>query len=217
MKKADSSWKLSDKDIKFVNRYEKKFFSGELERPLSVYEQKLKQIGCEGCDHVLDVGCGIGQWAIAGAKLNRKVTAFDMRQCRLDVGEKLKSVHKANIEFQLSSMEEFKSPEKFDFIFCYGAFMFLEMDKALEKFSSLLTENGKIYLNYNNLGWYFRMGFSMGLFKLKFNLFIAMFNFMLRSLTGASKNRIVDLSYRSDQRTVAKTLRCKVPLFYKNP
>ena len=50
----------------------------------SVYENRLKAIGFQDMDRVLDAGCGFGQWALVMAGMNREVHAIDVDPSRVE-------------------------------------------------------------------------------------------------------------------------------------
>src|SRR5690349_18939652 len=61
------------------------FFDRVFATPAEIYERRLVGVGMSGHDHVVDAGCGFGQWTMVLAALNRKVTAIDVAPLRTDV------------------------------------------------------------------------------------------------------------------------------------
>ena len=41
------------------------------------FRQRVDMVGFKDADHVLDAGCGYGQWSVALAEANRRVSACD--------------------------------------------------------------------------------------------------------------------------------------------
>ena len=138
---------LSENDYSFVNRV----FSDGLDK----YEQRLKAIEFQNLDHVLDAGCGFGQWALALAKLNKNVSATDISSIRLEVAKTLSDDEGlSNTQFKFATLE--KQPfenEVFDAVFCYGAIFISDPRMVLSEFFRILKPGGKIYTNANGLGW----------------------------------------------------------------
>ena len=52
---------------------------------LTKYQDRLNAIGFSEYDHVLDAGCGYGQWSLALAEMNRKVSSCDISSLRIDL------------------------------------------------------------------------------------------------------------------------------------
>lgn len=136
---------------------EKSFFDIELgERTLKDYEDRLRCLGFEGRENVLDLACGMGQWTIALGRLNGNAVGVDKAVSRLMLGSALAADQGAeNVSFAWSRMEKLAFPSaSFDGVFCYGAFMFGRRDQTLSEMHRLLRPGGLLYLNANGLGWY---------------------------------------------------------------
>lgn len=72
---------------------------------------------------ILDVGCGAGRNALALERFGcKKITAFDSNEMAV---EKLKQLS-SNISVSMSSIEDFKTQDKFDFIICSAVLHFAE-------------------------------------------------------------------------------------------
>lgn len=120
-----------------------------------LYENRLKAIGFENMNSILDAGCGFGQWSLALANLNEKVYSTDLSPIRLVIGKEMATHQKKkNIKFMYASIE--KQPfedEHFDGVFCYGAIFLGDPVATLKEFYRILKPGGKIYVNANGIGW----------------------------------------------------------------
>ncbi len=127
--------------------------------PLSYYCDRLKQMNFVGFEHVLDVGCGHGHWLSALATVNRRVTGIDIHQKRVETAQVLiKDLWLDNAEAQVGSALEIPFADAtFDALFCYGVFMFLDRDKALQEFSRVLKPGGSLYICTNGRGWWLKL------------------------------------------------------------
>ena len=57
------------------------------------YIERLQAIGFTEHSHVLDAGCGYGQWSLAMAEMNKEVSACDISQLRIDfLGDLVKNL-----------------------------------------------------------------------------------------------------------------------------
>jgi ubiquinone/menaquinone biosynthesis C-methylase UbiE len=136
------------------SEYEKDFLRMEFEPGLEYYLSRLDQIMFSG-GHILDAGCGAGQWTIALAQRFNKVSAIDLKPERLNV---LKAVSEKmscnNIQIDTGSIESLPYKENtFDAVFCYGVIMFTDIKKVLSEFHRVLRPGGRIYICFNADGW----------------------------------------------------------------
>jgi SAM-dependent methyltransferase len=144
-----SSYKdvLGENDYSFIQRvYEGGF---------GQYENRLRAIGFEGMDKVLDAGCGFGQWSFALANLNKTVCSTDLSSIRVKLGTELAGqLNKDNMHFRFASLEEQPfGDNEFDAIFCFQAIFLSDPKKVLKEFHRMLKPGGKLYVNANGLGW----------------------------------------------------------------
>ncbi len=195
MHKIDTSWNISTELLNKISDYEKSYASAQLSRSIDFYSNRLKQIGFVNKENILDIGCGIGQWSLALSKLNKNIFAVDINEKRLEFGRELNKIHNQKISFQKKSMDELEFEKKFDAIFCYGAFMFSDMPKTLKTFKSCLNRDGKIYLNFNNFGWYLNLLFNKGIFNLNSNNFFVAIKYIFRTMLNLNNKRIVSQKY----------------------
>ena len=122
----------------------------------TVYRTKLKALGFENFSHVLDAGCGFGQWTSELASLNKNVTAIEYSEQRVNASRKiLEEMEISNCNFIQGSIEEIPVVDNFfDSIFAYSTILCTDYRKTLKEFYRVLKPNGTLYFNTNGLGWY---------------------------------------------------------------
>ena len=120
------------------------------------YVDRLRAIGFEGMDRVLDAGCGFGQWSMALAELNRQVVGSDICEQRVEWATRIAEVlDKKNVEFLPSTLTELSFDDaSFDAVFCYGVLFLSDVRRALTEFRRVLRPGGRLYVNANGIGWY---------------------------------------------------------------
>ena len=123
---------------------------------LTKYQDRLNAIGFSECNHVLDAGCGYGQWSLALAEMNRKVSSCDISSLRIDLLSDLtKNLGVANIDLKVSGIDVMPYPDDcFDAVFCYGVIFLTPWRQSLAELVRVLKPGGKLYVNANGLGWY---------------------------------------------------------------
>jgi len=132
------------------------FFHRVWSKHQSVYQDRLKALGFENLDQILDAGCGYGQWSLALAALNRSVIGIDIDEERVETAKKVaKLAEVTNISFKSGSVENpLLKAESLDAIFSYGVIFLTDFRKTLRCFHRLLKPQGKLYFSANGLGWY---------------------------------------------------------------
>jgi SAM-dependent methyltransferase len=138
----------SSNDTGFVRRV--------FDKGIPSYRRRIAQYGFVGCNHVLDAGCGYGQWSLALARENDTVTAIDVTPGRLMFLEALAhELGRANIHVKHSAIGNTDFPDaSFDAIFCYGVLFLTGWRETLAEFARLLQPGGRLYVNANGVGWY---------------------------------------------------------------
>lgn len=129
--------------------------------------KRLVQIGFHSKNTALDLGCGYGQWTKVLSVLNDSALGIDLNINRISIANQLfeDSIREDKLIFKVGNASETKLPdESFDYIFCYGVFMFLKPEKTLIEIYRLLKPGGKIYLVTNSDGWWLYL-FLKSLFK----------------------------------------------------
>ena len=123
---------------------------------LMKYQDRLHAIGFSEHDHVLDAGCGYGQWSLALAEMNRKVSSCDISSLRIDfLSDLTKNLELTNIDLKVSGIDVMPYPDDcFDAVFCYGVIFLTPWRQSLAELTRVLKPGGKLYVNANGLGWY---------------------------------------------------------------
>lgn len=126
---------------------------------LKKYEDRIVQYGFKGFEHVLDAGCGFGQWSLVLSDLNKKVSSIEFQKNRVNSAKEIaKELNKENIDFTQGSIENLPYGDgSFDAVFCYGVLFLTDWKKSLSEFCRVLKPNGKIYVNANGNGWYYNL------------------------------------------------------------
>jgi ubiquinone/menaquinone biosynthesis C-methylase UbiE len=139
---------LGDNDALFLDRV---FSDG-----ISPYKDRLQSLGFAKKAHVLDAGCGFGQWSLALASLNERVSACDVSQLRVDfLCDMARQLDITNVSTKTSGIDIMPYPDNFfDLIFCYGVIFLTPWRQSLRELSRVLKPGGKLYVNANGLGWY---------------------------------------------------------------
>ena len=121
---------------------------------LSKYEQRLTSLGFSDRQLVLDAGCGMGQWTMALAGMNKSVHGLDVSSDRIKVARVISaSVALQNINYSVGQLEKLQFADScFDGIFCYSVLYLTDFERALREFSRVLTSGGILYICSNALG-----------------------------------------------------------------
>lgn len=148
--------------------------------PLSFYLKRLRNIEFINQDLVLDIGCGFGQWSYGLAHSNERVVALEKNKSRLNIAKSFFATEKIlNVEFVESDAVSLPfSDATFDLLFCYGVYMFLPQQPALQEFHRVLKPGGKLYICTNGPGWWLELGLknifkNFSLAKTAFKSFIS--------------------------------------------
>jgi len=99
---------------------------------------------------VLDLGCGWGNWAFKFADKVKEIYAVDFCSDLIKAGKKECEKRKVNnINFFVSSVQDFKTDQKFDIIFLSGIVQYIndfEFEKLLDNISNISKNGTKIVL-----------------------------------------------------------------------
>lgn len=137
-----------------TNPVRKSPFSSSVVRSVANYTKRIQAIGFVDKAHVLDAGCGMGQWSYVLSQHNARVSGIDQNQHRIDIASFLNR-NNPNTSFSHGNLESLPFADKeFDAIFCYGVFMFTDMPQTLASFKRVLKDDGIIFLNFNTIGHY---------------------------------------------------------------
>jgi SAM-dependent methyltransferase len=138
----------SHNDAAFANRIYKD--------GLQPYINRLKQYEFQEYNHVLDAGCGFGQWSIALSTLNTQVSSCDAASNRVQYLSDLINLNNIkNINPREGVIDQLPyQDETFDAVFCYGVIFLTPWKTSLSELIRVLKPKGKVYVNANGLGWY---------------------------------------------------------------
>jgi len=110
-----------------------------LKKAQAQYTTHLLKLIPRGVKNVLDVGCGVGDNALALAKKGYRVTGLTPSEYQYNM---LKGIDNKNISFTLNKFEDFKTDNTFDCILMSESSHYFDMDIGLQKSRELLKEHG---------------------------------------------------------------------------
>ena len=121
-----------------------------------MYRSRLQAIGFEGLTHVLDAGCGFGQWSLLLAELNGHLSACDISGERLIIAANIcRKIGVTNCEFGNGPLNSLPYDSGvFDGLFCYGVIHATPWKESLRQCARVLKPGGRLYVTANGLGWY---------------------------------------------------------------
>lgn len=130
-------------------------FSGGPQR----YVRRLRRLGFEGKNSVLDAGSGFGQWSIILAQLNDQIFAFDSDPKRVAFMDSLlKELGITNVTTAVGKLPDIPlGYPMFDGVFCFGTIFLSPWKTSIRNLASALEPGGHIYVNANYLGWQLRL------------------------------------------------------------
>ncbi|MEE8154116.1 MAG: class I SAM-dependent methyltransferase [Phycisphaerales bacterium] len=130
------------------------FLKRVLSDGLETYRRRLKAIGFDKLESVLDAGCGFGQWSLALASTARRVEAIDTDETRIRTARRL-AEGRANLNYHVGSLETLPfDDETFDGVFCYSVIYYTDVRRSIDELCRVLRPGGLIYISSNGLGWY---------------------------------------------------------------
>lgn len=119
-----------------------------------IYISRLRSIGFENLNNVLDLGAGCGQWSNALASINSFVDSVEPSGERVLYSKKRTNYQ--NIKFHIADSEKFEFKEShYDAVFCYSMIYFTDISKTLDSIFKSLKKDGLLYICGNNLEFYF--------------------------------------------------------------
>jgi len=144
---------------KHLEGNDREFFQRVWATPLERYRNRLQAIGFARKREVLDAGSGMGQWSVALATLNLRVTSVEFAHDRVRACRTLfKELNLTNTRLVRASVTSSVLPSAtFDAIFCYSVIMLTDYRATLREFHRLLKPGGSLYLNANGLGYYLKL------------------------------------------------------------
>ena len=162
---------------------------------LDRYRARISAVGLNNRKHVLDAGCGLGQWSLALALDCARVTGIDFAQERTTVCRHLALATQCeNAGFVAGSLERLPfATGSFDGAISYSVLYFTDYRRAIAEVGRVLRPGALFYLSTNSVGRY--------LYDIVHNPYPAPdFNpraYGLRSLANTLLGRRTDLSTRA--------------------
>ena len=142
--------------IPFSSVADREFLRRVYSTPAQVYADRLRRLGFARRTSVLDAGSGYGQWSLALAGLNERVTALEFGAQRTEVTAMLgRRAGVANLHVVRGRLEHlpFECGE-FDAVFSYLAIYFTDLHTTLREIARVMRPGGLFYLSANDVGWY---------------------------------------------------------------
>ena len=192
-------FKIDNKIYKNLSAQDERFLKKAYRTDFNFFKSRLKSIKFVNKKKVLDAGCGFGQWSFALDQNNYRVIGIDYNKIRIKIANKIKKKnYLKNLSFVQGSLEHlpFKN-ETFDAIFSYSVIYHTNYKRSILEMKRVLKNNGKLYINFNCLGWFFYMIVFRGLLKLDLvNIkkgFVAIFNTIVKknSIRALKKKKIM--------------------------
>lgn len=157
MSNSFNCWKIPKSFNEKLDNREREFLKLELTgvRTPKNYSKRIKHLGFQDLNNVLDAGCGVGQWSITLAKNNNFVHAIDKNISRIKLAKQIADFNSVNnIKFSYGSLEKTSFPDNhFDAVFCYSVIMFTNIPLTLKEFYRVLKPGGRIYIMTDLQGW----------------------------------------------------------------
>lgn len=145
-------------DVPGISEDTRQFMQRVYADGLEKYKDRLTNLGFEKRGHVLDAGCGLGQWSLALAQIGNTVSACDVDNSRVEAASHMaKACGFNSMDFQSSPLEQLPySDHQFDGLICYSVLYFTDFRKTLAEFSRVLKQDGLLYLSTNDFGFFLR-------------------------------------------------------------
>jgi SAM-dependent methyltransferase len=123
---------------------------------LSRYHARIKAVGLAGREHVLDAGCGFGQWSFALARECGRATGIDVARERTAVCRLLaEAVRCDNVCFVTGSLEALPFADRsFDGVLSYSAVYFTDYQRTFAELQRVMRPHGLLYVSTNAIGRY---------------------------------------------------------------
>ena len=196
------NWKYTKEMWDPCSQEEKNYIFTEFAiAPPEYFQGRLKLLGFTNMETVVDAGCSRGRWSLALSELNKEIKGIDINEARIGLCKNLISNHqKTNVSFSVGGLEKlpFKDNSA-DGIFCYSVIMFTNINQSLGEFSRVLRPGGKLYLNYNNYGWYLHCLVSKGLLKFNVRSTLSYLKMFVKTAVGGKRNIIISDNYMDNQ------------------
>lgn len=139
---------LGSNDIAFLKRV--------YATPAERYLARLRAIDFLGKGHVLDAGCGFGQWSVQLAALNDHVVSLDTDADRITFARAYaRRQGVTNLNTLRGRVEHLPYEDaRFDAVFCYGTLQHTGWREAIAELGRVVRPGGIVYVSGNGFGWY---------------------------------------------------------------
>jgi SAM-dependent methyltransferase len=123
---------------------------------LTKYRRRIASVGLNGCERVLDAGCGFGQWSLALAAASDEVVGIDISPARISVCRDLAaSADQSNVRFVVAGAQACPFPDGcFDGAVSYSALYFTDFPQAIKEIGRVVRRGALFYLSTNAIGAY---------------------------------------------------------------
>lgn len=147
---------MSEGELRFVRRQLSEGRSPE------IYIERLERVGFVGLSRVLDIGCGIGQWAASLSTVNELVLGIDLNVERLAVASALKSQASGKVLLAQSQAEALPIADgAVDGAWVYSVLNYCsDIDRSIAELHRAIRPNGQVYFCYNS--WPYYVGLLLG-------------------------------------------------------
>ena len=148
-----------------------KYYKFVFQHPFDFYQRRVRMIGAEGFNNVLDAGHGFGQWSIALAQVNKFVTGVDRNEPRLKISQVVKDHYaQDNVDFRLLDVVDISDrfPAKdFDLVWTWNTIQFMDRGSSMTSFNKVLKKAGVLIIGGTNtsMRWLYKIfvGLRMGI------------------------------------------------------
>ena len=125
------------------------------QKPVSVWEDKLKDLGFIGMDVAVDVGAGPGRYSIALANLNKRVIAVEpLKEFRHSLVDRAKKAKATNIDVLPNRAEDMDeiTAESVNGVYCNAVLLMVDADAVLDEFSRISRPGAVLYVSVAGFG-----------------------------------------------------------------
>jgi 2-polyprenyl-3-methyl-5-hydroxy-6-metoxy-1,4-benzoquinol methylase len=120
------------------------------------WENKVERFGLVGCERVLDLGCGPGQWLPSLARQNAGVIGVDVDATLLEVARETAAPRHRVMLVQSRAESLCFRGATFDAVLCYGVLMYTDYETTLREVSRVLKPGGRLIIGLMGLGYYLK-------------------------------------------------------------